>query len=456
MNTQMVRLLLACFILLAGCSALNGPAPTPAHLTLTPTPTPTQEPMPVGRLAVSVLYPTQDSKVDMGQSIKFIVQVADAQGAAVSDAQVTITLRDPNGQSIASIPTVSDGKGAFRTDLWAMPHRVPEGIWSVSAEAQTDSALGNATSNFKVVGSTSDVLLSKYGFWLDAPAWGGMVPQLDAEKGDAQNGLIRWGVVVPGQHVMQEYWVEIQWREGDYGLTSPEAARQFLREQAGDLGYPPVRDIGLFQPTQFKRWDAWQAPARGQFEYTQVEWVAFYAPEVGKTYAIGTTAILPPSSIDPHAALRESFDVFPDIHTAGIAPKPLPRLLPGPELISPPLGTRFLGVSQPIVLQWKPVKELAQDEYYAVMVDYNYKEGNPAITLTTQQTQITLPETLYRTPNCHVFNWQVTLMRQTGIDADGQLRGEPISYKSLYWYVEWRYPPEEEEPYILACPNAQF
>jgi hypothetical protein len=445
MNTKMVRWLFAGLVLLAGYIALIRPAFTPAPL-----------PALDSSLVVSVLYPTQESKVDMGQLTRFIVQVAEAQGAAVSDAQVTLTLRDPNGQSIATLPAIPGDDGVYRTDLWAIPHHTLAGVWSVRADAKTGYAQGNTTGRFNVKGSTSDVLLSKYGFWQDAPALGGSVPQLGAERGDAQNGMIRWGVSIPAQHVLPEKWVEIQWRAGDYKLASSEAVRQFLLEKLGDLGSSSVREIGSFHPIQFKHWDAWQAQARGQFEYTQMEWVVFYAPEVGKTFAIGTTAVQPPIGEDPHAALRASFEVFPDIHAAGVAPDPLPMLLPAPQLVSPPLGARFLGVDQPIVLQWKPMKELAQDEYYEVKVDYDYRETNTIVALTTRQTQITLPETLYRTPNCHVFNWQVTIKRQTGVDADGQLRGEPVSYTSLYWYVEWLYPAGEKAPFIPACPNAQF
>ena len=54
------------------------------------------------------------------------------------------------------------------------------------------------------------------------------------------------------------------------------------------------------------------------------------------------------------------------------------------------------------------------------------------------------------------FNWQVQLMRQTGVDKDGQPSGEPIGYKSLYWYVQWLYPPGEKASFQPRCPNPQF
>jgi len=453
----MIRWLFVCLILLAGCSVPVELTPTPTLMPVSTTASaPTQEPTPVDRLAVGALYPKQDSELEMGQSVKFIARVTNAKGDIVSNAQVTIKVNDPSGKIIAAIPAVSDIDGVYRTDFWAIPHRAPEGTWRVALEAKTGDAQGSGSGSFKVMASMSEVLLNKYGFWLDAPGLKGIVPQLVAERGDARNGLIRWGGIIPAQHVQPENWVEVHWREGDYHLENGEAVRRFMLKELGDLGFTPVRDIGPFQPIQFKHWNAWQVGARGQLQYTQMEWVIFYSPEINKTYAIATTVVLPPAGVNPHAMLRESFAVFPDVHAAGVAPETLPRLLPGPELLSPPLAARFQGLAQPIVLQWKPVKELAKDEYYEVLVDYNYREGNPAVKLTTRQTRITLPETLYRTPNCRVFNWQVTLKRQTEVDDAGQFKGDPISYSSLYWYLLWSYPPGVKEPFIMACPNAQF
>jgi hypothetical protein len=150
--------------------------------------------------------------------------------------------------------------------------------------------------------------------------------------------------------------------------------------------------------------------------------------------------------------LRSSFALFPDVQATGVAPEPLLRLLPSPELIGPPLAARFQGAEQPIILQWKSVKELAEGEYYEVVVDYWYRETHPLLYFTTQQTQVTLPETLYRSPNCGVFNWRVTLKRQTGLRDDGQPKGEPISHQSLYGYFWWQYPPGEERDFPPLCP----
>lgn len=403
-----------------------------------------------------MLYPKENTEVEMGQAVKFIAQLTDMQGHAVSDAKASITVSDPEGKVIVAIPAASDKEGTYRSDAWSIPHRALEGRWKFTVEVESAVARGSGSSSFGVKDSTSEVLLNKYGFWLDAPTLRNIVPDLYGERGDARNGMIRWGGFLPGSHVLPANWVEIHWREGNYALDNPAAVRRFMLKQLGDLGMTPIRDIGQITPMQFKQWNAWRVKVMGQFSYEDVEYVIFFAPEVNETYAIGTTVVLPPAHVDAHELLRISFAVFPELHAAGVAPEPLLKLLPGPELTSPPLGTRFQGLAQPIVLQWSAVKSLASDEYYEVAVDYNDREGNPTVKFTTRETQLVLPEMLYSKPNCHVFNWQVTLMRQTGLNEKGQLVGDPISYNSLYWYVWWSYPPGEKEPFTTACPNDQF
>ncbi len=449
MNSRVKQWLFLSTCLLMGCS---GPV---ASTDLQPTPSRIVEATPIARLAVGMIYPKPDTEIEMGQSTRLIVSIDDAMGRAVSDAQVTITVRDSNDKVIAVISALPYTEGTFRTQGLVIPHSV-DGRWSAQVDAKTSGAQGNGIGAFRVKKSPGDVLLAKYGFWLDAPRLNGITPALYAERGDAQNGMIRWGGAVPGGHVMAENWVELHWRVGDQRLTDANSVRRFLLEDLGDLGFVPIRELGTFQSVRFKQWSAWRAGARAQLSYQKMEWMVFYAPEVDKTFALATMVVLPPDVPDPLALLRDSFAVHPEIHAVGVAPEPLPHLLPGPELASPPLGARFEGTSQPIVLQWMPVKSLDDNEYYRVAVDYNYGEANTLANFATRETKFTLPETLYRTPNCRVFNWQVTLMHQTGQNASGDPIGEPLSYASLYWYVEWAYPPGEKEPFVLHCQNAQF
>ncbi len=444
-----MKKLLLCWLcgmlLLAGCSA--------------PTRTPLDEPPGQGApetLNISLLYPTESSAVEMGQSIKTIVRITDGHGLPVRDATVRVTFSDPTGGALGSVPAAFGDGDVYRSESWTIPHRTGEGAWTITVEANAPAGSGRGTGTFPVDFSTSEILYYKYGFWLDAPTLRGIQPTIGAERGDAENGLVRWGGVLPSQHVLPENWVEVQWRMGDFKLDSPEAVRAFLLGDIGDIGFTPVREIGAFERTQFKRWDAWQAPARGQYAYQEMVWTVFYAPEVNKTYALSTTVIQPPTNIDANEFLLEGFDIDPDVRADGVAPAPLVPLLPQPTLVGPESGARFTGLERPILLRWEPLVELAEDEYYQVAVDFNYEETNTLIRYATRETGFTLPEALYRQPNCAVFNWRVTLMQKTGVDEKGDPVGVALSYNSLYRYVQWFYPPDDRAPFDPRCPNAQF
>lgn len=407
-------------------------------------------------LIITLLYPTGTTEIEMGQSLKTIIKILDAQQKVVENAQVTLSVIDPDGTSLASIPATFGAGDVYRTEAWNIPHKEREGVWTLTVDARSETSRSSISMNFKVKNSLSETLLNKYGFWVDAPRLKGINPNLMKELGDAQNGAITWGGQLPSQHVLPENWLEVEWREGDFNLNTAQEVYEFLLGTLGNPGFYATRDFTSFTQTKFKNWDAWLVKARGPVKQYDEQWMIFYAPEVNKTYALGTTVALPPTGIDAHAVLRDGFEVHPEIQAKGIAPKPLPHLLHPPELISPEIGIRFMGTTQPITLVWKPVEPLAENEYYLVSIDYNYDEANTTVRYTTRETQFTLPVSLYETPNCGVFNWQVTLMRETGKNKDGQPIGEPVSYNSLYWYVEWHYPPGEEAPFKPFCPNAQF
>jgi hypothetical protein len=407
-------------------------------------------------LTVEILYPIQTTEVEMGQSLKSIVKVSDKEGKTVGNAQVTLSFKDSESRLVASIPAAFGSGDVYRSEAWNVPHKTREGIWTLSVEAKTDADQGTVTTAFHVKNSTSETLLYKYGFWADSPSLKGIVPTLTKEQGDAQNGAILWGGTIPTQHLFPESWLEVQWRKGDFNLTSADKVREFILNTLGNAGVYRTRYLESFEQEKFKDWNAWKVKVRGQLSIYDEQWMIFYAPEVDKTYALGTTVALPPSGMDAHDVLREGFEVHPEIQANGIAPQPLLDLLPAVELTGPEIGTRFFGTGEPIILKWKPAKELAQDEYYLVSIDFNYAEGNSRMDYVTRETQFVLPEELYRTPNCGVFNWQVTLIKQTNTTSAGQPEGVPISFNSLYWYVQWFYPLGETAPFNPLCPNQQF
>jgi hypothetical protein len=135
----------------------------------------------------------------------------------------------------------------------------------------------------------------------------------------------------------------VRWRSGVSTCSHPEECKTSLLDELGNLGLTPLRQLGEFEPVKFKDWDAWQGTVRGQYTRFDAEWMIFYAPEVDKTYAIGTTVVQPPTGIRPHEVLRGSFEVHPEVGARGEAPLPLPDMLPTPRQIGPALGTRYIG-----------------------------------------------------------------------------------------------------------------
>jgi hypothetical protein len=417
-------------ILLGGCAR----PPEAPRSSATPSP-----------LTIEVLYPDRDTTLEMGQDLRAIVRLAADDGTPVSAARVTARVLDPAGRPGFEVGAEGDGSGVYRTPRWTIPHRSLAGSWNIEFTAEGDGRAGAVVAPFGVDPSTSEELLARYGFWIDAPTLGGIDPVLSGEFGDARDGRLLWGGVRPAVHILPATWIEIQWREDRRPLDDEQDVLRFFREDLGRFGFTPIRSIGPITPTIFKDWPAWHVAGRGEFRQDQVEWVVFYSPEVNRTYAIGTTVVLPPAGPDAPTTLRDSFAVFPEIEAKGVAPVPLPDLLPAPDLTAPPMAAEFRG-EIPIVLSWDWVRPLADDEWFQVRVDFNNVEANPQRAYTTRENQLTLPLSLYQTPNCEVFNWQVRVIRD----------GQPVSFDSLYAYLLWSYPPDSVRPFLLLCPNAQY
>src|SRR5512138_3871015 len=87
-------------------------------------------------LTVKILYPTAGETRKMGQSLKPIVQVLDAQGVAVMDAQVTVTVIDASENVILDLTAAPGSGDVYRTTAWSIPHRMQAGTWSVRVQAQ--------------------------------------------------------------------------------------------------------------------------------------------------------------------------------------------------------------------------------------------------------------------------------------------------------------------------------
>jgi len=425
-------------LFLAACNLIGGKAtPLPAS---------------PSALDVAVIYPAHDTPVETGWSPRFTVQVTVAQGGTVEDARVVVSVCDPAGEAVAELHAEHRSDGIYLTEAWMVPTRASLGTWTAVAEISLGEARGGHRSQFQVMGSVSRVLLEKYGFWLNKPTLCGP-SYLFGEKGDARNGMIQWGGGTPGLHMTPSHYVQLHWREGEHDLTDAAAVERFLLTELGDLG--DSRSIASMERFDFRHWPAWRCEC-STHSWQETEWVVFYALEMDKTYAIETILSLPPSVPCPHCELRDSFTVFPEIRATGVAPEPLLRLLPAPRLVAPPVGARFSGVERPIVLEWEAAKPLGADEYYEVEVDYYYREKRTFVQLTTRDTEVTLPGTLYRSPNCSVFSWRATLKQRTGVNETGDPIGKALSYRSMYWYLWWQYPPGAERPFPVLCPYTHY
>lgn len=427
----------AIFLILLGGCARPSDSPRPSA---TPSP-----------LTIEVLYPNPDTILEMGQDLRAIVRLAADDGTPLGAARVTARVLDPAGQAGFVGGAKGDGSGVYRTPRWTIPHRSLAGSWNIEFTAEADGRAGAVVAPFRVGPSTSEELLARYGFWIDPPTLGGIDPVLSGEFGDAQAGRVLWGGVKPAVHILPAAWIEIQWRQGRRPLNDEQDVLRFFREDLGHFGFTPIRSIGPVTQAAFKGWPAWHVAGRGEFRHDQVEWVVFYSPEVDRTFAIGTTVVLPPAGLDAPAMLRDSFAVFPEVEARGVAPMPLPDLLPAPELTGPPMAAEFRGPI-PIVLSWNWVRPLEDDESFQVRVDFNDGEANPQRVYTTRENQLTLPVSLYQTPNCEVFNWQVRVIRD---DSSGE-GVQAVSDDSLYAYLLWSYPPDAVRPFLLHCPNAQY
>ncbi|HOU23138.1 MAG TPA: zinc ribbon domain-containing protein [Anaerolineae bacterium] len=118
---------------------------------------------------------------------------------------------------------------------------------------------------------------------------------------------------------------------------------------------------------------------------------------------------------------------------------PKPKF-PAPRLRSPDDGTEFRGSDAQIALQWEPVGALAEDEWYAVSVTFTAGGVIQYDGIWTKDSSWLLPAGLYMRAgeSERGFNWQVTVMKQTGAKADGGREGTVVSpastRRTFFWY----------------------
>jgi tetratricopeptide (TPR) repeat protein len=113
---------------------------------------------------------------------------------------------------------------------------------------------------------------------------------------------------------------------------------------------------------------------------------------------------------------------------------------PAPKLVRPANRTSFATTFDPPILEWEPVGELADDEYYSVLIVHYYPPGNPIYWTTglIKEKQAKLPEEAgYGKADHDEFYWWVTVHRATKTTPDGKPDGPPISPRSEVRMFFW-------------------
>ena len=115
----------------------------------------------------------------------------------------------------------------------------------------------------------------------------------------------------------------------------------------------------------------------------------------------------------------------------GATRTPTPRFV-APRLAAPADQAQFQGSGARIVLSWEPMGTLAEDEWYALSVRFT-ADGVARYSGTwTKDTSWVVASDLYGKAGQaeRAFQWDVTVMKQTGLRPDGGQEGVALSPKS--------------------------
>ena len=114
---------------------------------------------------------------------------------------------------------------------------------------------------------------------------------------------------------------------------------------------------------------------------------------------------------------------------------PIPLL--APTLREQPDGASFSGKETQIILRWDSVGSLDGDEYYMVVVLFAHSQETWRDEHWVKETNLQVPAYLLDNATGDRYEWNVTVMRQTGTKLDGMKEGMPISPASATWHFTW-------------------
>lgn len=126
--------------------------------------------------------------------------------------------------------------------------------------------------------------------------------------------------------------------------------------------------------------------------------------------------------------------------TAGPTPTATaPPPYPAPNLLLPQDGAAFTLANDTVTLQWASVGELRDNESYQVtIVDVTEGSGTVRLLDYVTDTKYIVPTTFRPNDTLpHIMSWRVQVVRQTGVDEDGEPIYEVGGSVSLPRYFTW-------------------
>lgn len=126
--------------------------------------------------------------------------------------------------------------------------------------------------------------------------------------------------------------------------------------------------------------------------------------------------------------------------TAGPTPTATsPPPYPAPNLLLPQDGSAFTLANDTVTLQWASVGELRDNESYRVtIVDVTEGSGTVRLTDYVTDTKYIVPTTFRPSDTLpHIMSWRVQVVRQTGVDEEGEPIYEVGGSVSLPRYFTW-------------------
>ncbi len=212
----------------------------------------------------------------------------------------------------------------------------------------------------------------------------------------------------------------------------------------GGLAYLGQRYLPRYSARLQRVW----AELRALPEQVQIPEVALFVTPTFTATPTGTRTPAPTRTPRPSATL--TLTAVPQTETP-VPPTVTPTRRPAatrtptppfgtPQLLSPDDGFEFRGGGAQIQLQWAPAGVLAEDEWYALSLRFKADGVTQYSGTWTKDSSWIVPRDLYTKAGQseRVFEWDVTVMKQTGTKPDGGRDGVAISApgqtRDFFWY----------------------